>query len=681
MKKRQLMTHLLPLSLALSCAYANAEQPAAQEQNAPVKDQIMTIWSSPITVTTDVIAGEKLQKSNKTNVVEALNTMPGVMLQQSGKRGEYSIGIRGFDNRQVTVFYDGVPIYVPYDNALDLSRFLVADLESIEVSKGYASLLQGPNMMGGAVNFKSRTPKAPFEARLGFSQGMTRHKNAGYTANATLGARNDLGFIQVSGSQLTRNFVGLPAGVHDKLSPNGRRINSDTQDRRGSVKLGFTPRENDEYVFTYANQKADKNVPLYIGDNPNTLKNTKYWRWPTYNKESFYYNGTTQINEGITLLTRAYHDKFKNTLEIYNSPEDINKGNTDPTDYDDHSTGAGAQLAFDLFEADVLSFSFNWKDDVHKADEWRKGDVTQRKFKDRTFSLASEYQWAITDATDFIGGVSWDRRENKTAWTMANSDKKYDPSATKNHVNWQGVLKHRLINDDEIQFTLGERSRFASLKERYIIKPKKDVDRGEINPTLKPEKALIFELRYQGKLGQNWGYDASTYYNKVKDSINSVIYHENGKSVMQFQNIGRVDYMGLDLGINGKLNDIFSTGLSYSYIHNDVKDSDEKLSDLPKHKLAAWLKAQATESFSITLFQEARSNSYSSTEINKKTGEKIADFYAAGFGKTDLRADYDVGYGISLNASVNNLFDKTYAYSEGYIQEGRNFWFGVDYKF
>ena len=46
------------------------------------------------------------------------------------------------------------------------------------------------------------------------------------------------------------------------------------------------------------------------------------------------------------------------------------------------------------------------------------------------------------------------------------------------------------------------------------------------------------------------------------------------------------------------------------------------------------------------------------------------------------RADYDSGYGISANASVNNLFDKSYEYTtNGYMEEGRNFWLGVEYRY
>ncbi|EMM0377860.1 TonB-dependent receptor [Pluralibacter gergoviae] len=52
-----------------------------------------------------------------------------------------------------------------------------------------------------------------------------------------------------------------------------------------------------------------------------------------------------------------------------------------------------------------------------------------------------------------------------------------------------------------------------------------------------------------------------------------------------------------------------------------------------------------------------------------------------GFAIIRLRADYEVGHGFSVNASVNNLFDTRYYYSEGFIEEGRNVWTGVEYTF
>lgn len=80
---------------------------------------------------------------DKQNVAQALSVVPGVVLQKSGSRNEEQVKVRGFDSRQVPVYFDGVPIYVPYDGNLDLARILTNNLGAVEVSKGYSSLLQG----------------------------------------------------------------------------------------------------------------------------------------------------------------------------------------------------------------------------------------------------------------------------------------------------------------------------------------------------------------------------------------------------------------------------------------------------------------------------------------------------------------------------------------------------------
>lgn len=69
---------------------------------------------------------------------------------------------------------------------------------------------------------------------------------------------------------------------------------------------------------------------------------------------------------------------------------------------------------------------------------------------------------------------------------------------------------------------------------------------------------------------------------------------------------------------------------------------------------------------------EAMQVSYSDTDGTVKN---------RGFAIIRLRADYEVGHGFSVNASVNNLFDTRYYYSEGFIEEGRNVWTGVEYTF
>ncbi|EFP4129868.1 Plug domain-containing protein, partial [Shigella flexneri] len=124
-----------------------------QQAVAAQESDTLTVWSSPVSSTTTTVLDQPTMKAlDKQNVAQALSVVPGVVLQKSGSRNEEQVKVRGFDSRQVPVYFDGVPIYVPYDGNLDLARILTNNLGAVEVSKGYSSLLHGPNQMGGAIN-------------------------------------------------------------------------------------------------------------------------------------------------------------------------------------------------------------------------------------------------------------------------------------------------------------------------------------------------------------------------------------------------------------------------------------------------------------------------------------------------------------------------------------------------
>jgi outer membrane receptor protein involved in Fe transport len=62
---------------------------------------------------------------------------------------------------QSAFFVDGIRVYLPADNRLDLGFFNTATLAEIQVEKGYVSVLSGPGAMGGALNLVTRKPRKP----------------------------------------------------------------------------------------------------------------------------------------------------------------------------------------------------------------------------------------------------------------------------------------------------------------------------------------------------------------------------------------------------------------------------------------------------------------------------------------------------------------------------------------
>jgi iron complex outermembrane receptor protein len=85
-------------------------------------------------------------------VKDAIEYLPGVSVDHKAPRNQAGISITGFDTRQVPLYQDSIPIYVPFDGYVDLTRYLTSDVAEIQVAKGYTSPLLGPNLMGGVIN-------------------------------------------------------------------------------------------------------------------------------------------------------------------------------------------------------------------------------------------------------------------------------------------------------------------------------------------------------------------------------------------------------------------------------------------------------------------------------------------------------------------------------------------------
>ena len=88
------------------------------------------------------ITREQLDQLDRETVGDAVAIAPGVNLSHNS-RNEAMVYVRGFDPRQVPVFLDGIPQYVPYDGYIDFDRFTTFGLGEIHVAKGAASLKHG----------------------------------------------------------------------------------------------------------------------------------------------------------------------------------------------------------------------------------------------------------------------------------------------------------------------------------------------------------------------------------------------------------------------------------------------------------------------------------------------------------------------------------------------------------
>lgn len=183
------------------------------------------------------VSRAEMRRFNRDNVGDALNLLSGVSLS-TNSRNEKTVAIRGFDARQVPLYIDGIPVYVPYDGYVDFNRFTTADLAAIQVAKGYSSVAYGANTLGGAINLVSRKPVARLEGDtfVGFGSGSERQ------ASANVGTNQGLWYLQAGVSYIDSDGFPLSSDFRPTATEDGGMRNSAyRKDHKLSFKVGLTP--------------------------------------------------------------------------------------------------------------------------------------------------------------------------------------------------------------------------------------------------------------------------------------------------------------------------------------------------------------------------------------------------------------------------------------------------------
>ena len=599
---------------------------------------------------------DEMRQQDRNTVGEALNLAPGISLSKVGARNEQMAYIRGFDLRQVPIYVDGIPVYVPYDGYVDLARFSTFDLSRIDVAKGFSSALYGANTLGGAINLVSRRPEKKFEGEVGggivFGDkgGMSGQQ---YYGNA--GTNQGSWYLQVGASYTNQDFYMLPSSfTPTKTQGSGERNNSAQHDSKVNIKIGLTPNATDEYVFNYINQHGVKDVPPYTGADPDMA--IRYWQWPYWDKESFYFLSKTQLGNH-TLKFRAFYDTFKNSLSQFTNATytTLGTGSSAPSFYNDFTTGFSVEDDIRIGERNQLQIAYNIKTDVHR--ENAVGQPVQTD-KDQTQTLAIEDTHAVTDRLTLATGLSFQRAEvlsaqnyNSTTKVLSNYE-----TGSKSALNGQVGLNYKLNDSDSVHATIARKSRFATIKDRYSYR----MGRAIPNPELQPEKATHYEIGYRGKVADKWMLGANLFRSDITNMIQAT---SITSSISQQQNVGKVEVNGIELELRGSIGRL-DLGGNYTLMNRANLSNNNKLTDTPKQKLFTYATWNVSEGWTVNGSFEANSMRYSSTD-----GKQLVPGYAVTNGKLGYRTNG----GLLVEAGVRNMFDRLYSYTEGFPEAGRTY--------
>lgn len=172
-KKSLMVTSLLAMPVMAQAAGGDPGQAVSNLEKEAMETIIVTARQtkedfSEIPFTINVMEENFLKKRGLLNIKDAIRSVPGVDLNDTGGPSQNGIRIRGVgslylanrDDTSVSIAIDGIP------TATDHLFMSIFDVAQLEVLKGPQGSVYGRNSEAGAINITTNRPTENFEARF-----------------------------------------------------------------------------------------------------------------------------------------------------------------------------------------------------------------------------------------------------------------------------------------------------------------------------------------------------------------------------------------------------------------------------------------------------------------------------------------------------------------------------------
>lgn len=592
----------------------------------------------------DIIIGKS--KADRFITIDNVLQYTQGLIFQKNTRNEAFIRLRGYDQRQIGIFFDGVPISNPYDGALDLSIFSLSNVSKINVSRNMPSMYYGSNSIGGTINLISDNI-------------LTSNSVSASIQSGTANEAYELGFdyklskfsLQVNGNYIkNKNFSHAN---RDDIFSTEMVGNSQSTLINTFAKLGYVASENTIFSISYLLGRAEKEIPVNV-----LTSRPRYWQMPEINRDIVNFTHFNKISEVITIRGNMYYEKSSNILKSFDdstfSTQTARSSFT--STYDDYKIGGNLISEINTGLADLTKLSLNYQRDNHSAQSNLGQDWTNYETSIMTIAAEQNFRYNRLSA---IAGMSYDMMLPHNA-----NGKELRENA--NNLNYHVGSSYKF---DEINLfaNLSMKSRFPTQKEFYS-----EISGTALqNPDLKAETGQNFEIgfSYNPAAISAMSLTGSIYHNNVSNLIEVVFLPDN---VRQFQNFGKAVFTGAEMKIDYRERN-YGVALGYSFLSSEnlSEGAETKIMvNRPKHTALLSVSLQFFENYYMYLDGLYYLGQYTNNPDSRKI-EAIDDYLLL-----NLSLERNYKY-YAVFATVNNLLNRYYVTEWGLPQPGITFQIGL----
>ncbi len=546
-----------------------------------------------------VISREDIDRAGQSTITELLSTQPGIEMDSTGGVGSTSyIRIRGNGSKSAVVLIDGMRVSSVTDGAANLSQIALSQIDRIEILRGPASSLYGADAIGGVIQIFTQKGKGQPIATV----------TAGYGSNNT----KDISATLSASNETTAAYLGVNSIHTDGIS--SLRVNTGYDSDNDSFKnltinanISHQIAEGHEIgarVYTsnghYNTDNSD--APAFNDNSQQILSLT------SKNKVSDYWNSSLTLGEsedqqnsqGLSFGTSTLQTKQR---QIYwQNDFKLPLGNL--------------ILAYDRIE-DKVKANVNFSEKIRTNNGYVASYLVEQNAHALKFGLRLDDNSQFGNYT--TGNIGYGYKINSQWRTTASYGTAY-----------------RAPTFNDLYYPFADYSyTYLGVFYPYTY---------EGNPNLKPESAKNSELSITYDQGHH-RLSATAYEN----NISNLIVSSNGTSTDGPANIGQARIQGLTLSYEGWV-DNYHFRASADIQDPKNEDTGKVLPRRSKQHGVIWIGSK-----------------WHDLEIGSEviaSGQRYDDaanrFKLAGYTLVNLTAAYKLNESWSMNARLNNLFNKEY---------------------
>jgi len=512
-----------------------------------------------VPVATNVLQFEEIRASTPQTVMDLLRGHTGTYVQQTTP-GQGVVIVRGLKGSEVLQLVDGFRLNnAIFRNAPNQYVALVDSqmLGQLEVVRGPMSALHGSDAMGGVVQMLSEEP------------GFTGDAWSGGGALRTMYGSADNSSLSRAETAIGRSGVALSGGATYQ-SVGDRRVG-------GGETLPYT---------SYSARAADLKLRTDTAPGHEIMASVQYSeqpKTPRYDELTPGF-GQTQPNSAVFYFEPQRRDfaqlrwRGTNATALWDNAEvhvgrqeladdrrtrDFGSNNQDREKNGDTSWGVTFQAGRSLLGGHYLTYGADYYDDTVESSRVRTnvvtGVVTNRppRFPDGStmtqFGVFAVDDWSVSERLDLIAGLRW----SSVGTRLPPSAGSVGTSVNEDDLSGNLSLAYAVRDDVRLVANLGRGFRAPNVFDLGTFGDRPGNRFNIPNPDLSSETVTTLDAgvkvdgeRLQGEL--------VGYVSRYSDKITSVLtgeVTESGRLVVQNRNVSKLDLVGIEAGLRGKLRD------------------------------------------------------------------------------------------------------------------------------